>query len=232
MPRLTSALLAILAVLVCVLLLRQNAASWAELVRWDESSIETKIMALALLAMIALMLFRQRFSNVLRSAVLWALIALALVLGYTYRFELREVADRVLAELMPGRAATKGRAVEIARGAAGSFSVITQVNGARIVMVLDTGASAVVLTQEAARAAGLPLEVLNYSVNVETANGRARAAPVTIERISVGSIIERSVPALVAQSGQLRASLLGMSFLNRLESWQVRGDRLVLRGYP
>ena len=232
MPRLTSALLAILAVLVCVLLLRQNAASWAELVRWDESSIETKIMALALLAMIALMLFRQRFSNVLRSAALWALIALALVLGYTYRFELREVADRVLAELMPGRAATKGRAVEIARGAGGSFSVITQVNGARIVMVLDTGASAVVLTQEAARAAGLPLEVLNYSVNVETANGRARAAPVTIERISVGSIAERSVPALVAQSGQLRASLLGMSFLNRLESWQVRGDRLLLRGYP
>jgi aspartyl protease family protein len=231
-PRLTSALFAILAVLVCVLLLRQNAASWAELVRWDESSIETKIMALALLAMIALMLFRQRFSNVLRSAPLWALIALALVLGYTYRFELREVADRVLAELMPGRAATKGRAVEIARGAGGSFSVITQVNGARIVMVLDTGASAVVLTQEAARAAGLPLEVLNYSVNVETANGRARAAPVTIERISVGSIAERSVPALVAQSGQLRASLLGMSFLNRLESWQVRGDRLLLRGYP
>ncbi len=50
-------------------------------------------------------------------------------------------------------------------------------------MVLDTGASAVVLTQEAAKAAGLPLEVLSYSVNVETANGRARAAPVTLDRL-------------------------------------------------
>jgi aspartyl protease family protein len=99
-------------------------------------------------------------------------------------------------------------------------------------MVLDTGASAVVLTPEAAKAAGLPLEVLAYSINVETANGRARAAPVTLDRISVGGITERSVPALIAQPGQLRVSLLGMSFLNRLESWEVRGDRLLLRGYP
>jgi aspartyl protease family protein len=230
--RLISLLFAVLAIVLCVVLLRQNEAAWAELIRLDDSSIETKIMALALAAMIALALFRQRFSHALQSAVVWALIALVLVLGYTYRFELRDVADRVLAELVPGRAATKGRTVEIARGAGGSFAVATQVNGARIAMVLDTGASAVVLTQEAARAAGLPLEVLNYSVNVDTANGRARAAPVTLERVSIGGITERSVPALVAQPGQLRTNLLGMSFLNRLESWEVRGDRLLLRGYP
>src|SRR5262249_46218264 len=189
-------------------------------------------MALALVGLIAFVLYRQQFPNVLRPAVIWAVIALGLVLGYTYRLELRDVADRVLAELSPGRAATKGRTVEIARSASGSFSVITQVNGARIAMVLDTGASAVVLTQEAAKAAGLPLEVLNYSVSVDPANGRPRAARVTLERVSIGNITERSVPALVAKPGQLRGSLLGMSFLNRLESWQVRGDKLLLRGYP
>ena len=105
-----------------------------------------------------------------------------------------------------------------------------QINGARVAMVLDTGASAVVLTQEAAKAAGLPLEVLTYTVNVDTANGRARAAPVTLDRLAVGGIVERSVPALIAQPGQLRTSLLGMSFLNRLESWEVRGDKLMMRG--
>ena len=232
MRRLISFLSIVLAVVLLALLLRQNEAAWSELLRWDQSAIETKIMALALIAMIAFVLYRQQFSHVLRSAVIWAVIALGLVLGYTYRLELRDVADRVMAEISPGWAATKGRTVEIARGAAGGFAVITQVNGARIAMVLDTGASAVVLTQEAAKAAGLPLEVLNYSVTVDTANGRARAAPVTLERVSIGNITERSVPALVAQPGQLRGSLLGMSFLNRLESWQVRGDRLVLRGYP
>ena len=224
-------LFALLAIALCILLVRQNAAVWAELVRLDTSSVETKIMALALVAVLAFVLFRQRFSNALQSAVIWALIALVLVLAYTYRFELRDVSDRVLAELIPGRAASKGRTVEIARGAGGSFTVATQVNGARIAMVLDTGASAVVLTQEAARTAGLPLEVLNYSVQVDTANGRARAAPVTLDRVSIGGITERSVPALIAQPG-LRTNLLGMSFLNRLQSWEVRGDRLLLRGYP
>ena len=189
-------------------------------------------MAAALIGMAALVLFRQRFSHALESALIWIVVVMLLLLGYTYRLELRDVGERVLAELIPGRAASKGRTVEIARGGGGSFSVGTQVNGARIAMVLDTGASAVVLTQEAAKAAGLPLEVLNYSVNVDTANGRARAAPVTLDRVSIGGITERSVPALIAQPGQLRTSLLGMSFLNRLESWEVRGDRLMLRGYP
>ena len=138
----------------------------------------------------------------------------------------------MLAELVPGRAATRGRTVEIARGPGGSFFVTVQINGARVSMVLDTGATAVVLTQEAAKAAGLPLEVLTYSVNVDTANGRARAAPVTLDRLSVGGITERAVPALIAQPGQLRTNLLGMSFLNRLQSWEVRGDKLILRGYP
>jgi aspartyl protease family protein len=133
---------------------------------------------------------------------------------------------------VPGRAISRGRTVEIARGSGGSFALAMQVNGARILMVLDTGASSVVLTQEAARAAGLPLEILNYSVNVETANGRARAAPVMLDRVSIGTITERSVPALVAQGAALRSNLLGMSFLNRLQSWEVRGDKLLLRGQP
>ncbi|MCC6777463.1 MAG: TIGR02281 family clan AA aspartic protease [Hyphomicrobiales bacterium] len=175
---------------------------------------------------------RQRFSHVLESILIWLAIVTLLALGYTYRFDLRDVGDRVLAELIPGRTASKGRSVEIARSSGGGFAVGTQVNGARVPMVIDTGASSVVLTQEAAKAAGLPLEVLNYSVSVDTANGRTRAAPVTLDRVSVGGITERAVSALVAQPGQLRTSLLGMSFLNRLESWEVRGDKLSMRGYP
>jgi aspartyl protease family protein len=119
--------------------------------------------------------------------------------------------------------------VEIARGQRGEFQIVTEINGSRVSTVYDTGASAVVLTQEAAKAAGLPLEFLNYSVPVETANGRTRAAPVTLDRVKVGNIVERNVPALIAQPGQLRTSLLGMSFLNRLASSEVRSDRLVLR---
>ena len=137
-----------------------------------------------------------------------------------------------MAELVPGHVISHGRTVEVARAVAAISTSSAQINGARVAMVLDTGASSVVLTREDAKAAGLPLEVLAYTVNIDTANGRARAAPVTLDRIAVGGLVERSVEALVAQPGQLKTSLLGMSFLNRLQSWEVRGDRLLLRGYP
>jgi aspartyl protease family protein len=229
--RLLWILLAALAAVLVILVMHQGG-TLANVSQVDLSSLAIKVIVLVIVGGVVLALFRQRFTHALESALIWVAIALLLAVGYTYRFELREVADRVLAELIPGHAATRGRTVEIARTASGSFAVTTQINGARVPMVLDTGATAVVLTQEAARAAGLPLEVLNYSVNVDTANGRARAAPVTLDRIAIGGIIERAVPALIAQPGQLRTNLLGMTFLNRLQSWEVRGDRLVMRGQP
>lgn len=173
--------------------------------------------------------FRWRLSQALEAAMLWLVIVACILVGYTYRSEVREVGERVLAQVVPGY---RGRVAELARGRSGEFPVTTRVNGARIAMILDTGASAVLLTQEAARAAGLPIEVLNYSVSLETANGRTHAAPVTLDRLAVGGIVEKSIPALIVPSGQLKTNLLGMTFLNRLESWQVKGDRLLLRGYP
>jgi aspartyl protease family protein len=222
----------LLAVLAGVLVLvAQNEKGFAGLSQIDMASLAVKIILVVVIGASALTLFRERFASALQSALIWVVIALLLAIGYTYRFELQDVSDRVYAEIVPGHVATRGRTVEIVR-TGGSFSIGAQVNGARIPMALDTGASSVVLTQEAAKAAGLPLEMLAYTVNVDTANGRARAAPVTLQRLAVGGIIELSVPALIAQPGQLHTSLLGMSFLNRLESWEVRGDQLFMRAYP
>jgi len=194
----------------------------------DFVSLVSKIAILVVVGVSALMMFRNRFWQALQSALVWLVIALALSVIYTYRFELRAIGDRVLAEMIPGHPVQIGRTVELVRGHSGDFQISTQVNGARIAMVLDTGASAVMLTQEAAKAAGLPLEVLAYTVDIDTANGRTHAARVTLDRIAIGNIVEHAVPALVAQSGHLKESLLGMSFLNRLESWEVRGDKLLL----
>jgi aspartyl protease family protein len=224
-------LLGLLAALL-VLFARHDEGTVGGMLNEDFASLAVRIALLIFIGGMVLTLFRDRITQALEAALFWLVVALLLVLGYTYRYELRDVGQRLLAELAPGYAASRGRTVEIARGQSGSFPVTTQVNGARVAMLLDTGASAVVLTQDDARAAGLPLEVLNYSVNVDTANGRTRAAPVTLDRIAVGAITERSVPALIAQPGQLRTSLLGMTFLNRLQGWDVRGDKLVLRGFP
>lgn len=204
----------------------------ASLLRHDVSSLMLKIAIVVFIGGLVLVTFRERLSKALEAALFWAVVGLMLVVGYTYRFELRQAADRVIAELMPGHAIGHGRNVELVRGKRGDFAVAAHINGARVPMVLDTGASSVVLTQEAAKAAGLPIEVLDYSVNVDTANGRTRAAPITLDRLAVGGLTERAVPALVVQRGQLKNNLLGMSFLNRLESWEVRGDRLRMRGQP
>ena len=124
------------------------------------------------------------------------------------------------------------RAVEISRSNEGDFALRVKINDHIAPMVIDTGATSVVLTYETAKAAGLPLELLDYNVDVETAGGHVRAARLTLDRLAVGKLVERSVPALVVPRGQMKTNLLGMSFLNRLESWEVRADRLMLRGYP
>jgi len=199
----------------------------------DFSSLVYKIVLLVVAGGMALTLFRgERLTRALTAALVWVVLALVLVVAYSYRFELHDVSQRVMAELAPGHAFTRGRTVEITRAMTGDFAVTGQINGTRVAMVLDTGASSMVLTREDAKAAGLPLEVLAYTVPIETANGRAHAAAITLDRIAVGGLVERSVDARIAQPGQLKTSLLGMSFLNRLQSWEVRGDRLLLRGYP
>ena len=211
---------------------RENGGALAAMNSRDYAWLLTRIIWLVVVGSAVIAIFRGNFTQAIRSALIWLVIALVLLVGYTYRFELLDTFNRVLAELVPGHTVTNGRTVELTRGQTGEFSMSTEVNGKRVGMVLDTGASAVVLTNDAAKAAGLPLEMIKYTVSVDTANGQTRAAAVTLDRLAVGGIVERAVPALVAQPGQLRTSLLGMSFLNRLQSWEVRGDRLLMRGYP
>ena len=218
---------------VLILIGRHDEGRVAGFSSYDFASIAYYLVLLVFVGGAVFVMFRRQFAQALKSALIWLVIAFGLMVGYTYRGELRDISERVMAELVPGRAANRGvRTVEIVRGRTGEFQVVTLVNSVSVPMVLDTGASAVVLTQDAAMAAGLPVQLLVYNVNVDTANGRTRAASVTLDRIAIGSIVERSVPALIAQPGQLRTSLLGMSFLTRLESYEVRGDKLMMRGYP
>jgi clan AA aspartic protease (TIGR02281 family) len=175
--------------------------------------------------------------------LLFALMALLLVAGvaaYGDRSRLREV-QHVFAAIeddvtgsISGKphAHTAAREVQIGRGRGGQFAVQASINNVTTPMVIDTGASSVVLTYETAKAAGLPLELLDYDVDLETASGRTKGARLTLDRLAIGKLVEHYVPALVVPQGQLKSNLLGMSFLDRLESWEVRADRLVLRGYP
>jgi len=164
-----------------------------------------------------------------RSALAWLAIGALAVLGYSYRHDLRHLGERILAELVPGRAVVSSDgAVALRRSGDGHFWVNARVDGREIRFLVDTGASDVALTREDARRIGFDPARLSYSRMVMTANGRAPSAPVRLGSVTIGSISLSGVEASVAGHG-LKASLLGLSFLDRLSGYEVRGDRMILR---
>jgi aspartyl protease family protein len=171
----------------------------------------------------------------LKALGIWAAIGLVVAGVYTYRAELGAAGDRVVEQLQPGSVQTisqgvdgRGAVVKI-RKSEGHFIVKARVNGKSVHMIVDTGASTVVLRHDDALRAGIQLAKLNYTVPVETANGRAFAARVKLDKVSLGELTLEKVDALVTKPGVLHQSLLGMSFLSRLQSYEFSGNQLVMR---
>ncbi len=112
-------------------------------------------------------------------------------------------------------------------GAHGHFLVDATVNGETLRFMVDTGASSIYLTPADAERLGWPAQRLDFSERYDTAAGEVRAAPVTLRSLRIGQLELYDLPASVGeQPGSL--SLLGMTFLKRFESYEVRGDTLIL----
>lgn len=168
-----------------------------------------------------------------RSMAVWAVIILALVAGYQYRYELQDVGSRITAGLIPGspisRMAEDGNLhVTLAKSSNGHFEVNGRVNGKHVHFLVDTGASAIVLSKEDAERAGIDTSTLAYSVPIMTANGASRAADIRINNLKIGDIERDNIRALVTQGGLMTGSLLGMAFLDTLHGFTVKGDQLIL----
>jgi aspartyl protease family protein len=108
----------------------------------------------------------------------------------------------------------------------GHFSLTATVNGAPIRVVVDTGASLVALTLDDARAAGIGRSELLFNQVTQTANGRVRFAPVMLREVRIEQLSIENVPAAVIEN--LDQSLLGMSFLKRLKSFEMREGALTI----
>jgi len=174
---------------------------------------------------------RARPMQAIRYLLFWGVLGFALVAGYSYRDELSGVVDRVAGELVPPGQTMEGeRAVRVRRRPDGHFVVRGAINGRQMMMLVDTGASSVVLRPSDATRAGVDTDNLNYNVAVRTANGTTFAAPVRLRSVTVGPLEFQDVEALVAQPGSLNENLLGMSFLRRLRSYEFSKDFLTLRG--
>ncbi len=126
-------------------------------------------------------------------------------------------------------ALAKGAWTEIRGNGRGHFIVTARINNQPVKVLVDTGASAVALSHEDARRAGIHTFALKYTMPVSTANGVVRAAPVTLRRVEVNGVVVRNVKGWVMPRGAMRGTLLGMSFLSRLSMFKVDHGKLVLK---
>ena len=177
---------------------------------------------------------RVKMGDFARNIALWILVILIFMAGYQYRYELQDIASRVTVGLVPGSPLSitdseGGTTVTLEKLQNGHFGARIVVDGAPILALVDTGASATVLTAADARLAGFNPDQLDYSIAVSTANGIAQAARVTANEISIGAISRKNLPLLIAAEGMLDQSLLGMNFIGTLSGFDMRGDRMILR---
>ena len=180
-------------------------------------------------------------------AVGWLLVAATSAVGVLRFAELKEAtrgltgvtaADAAYAASSSGRSPRQrqlerrlasGRVVELKAGTFGHYRAQAEINGRPVEVLVDSGASLVVLSHDDAERAGLKIRARDYTQRVSTANGPTRVAPMLLDRVSIGDITVRNVEAAVSEPGKLGQSLLGMTFLGRLQRVDMRAGVLILQ---
>lgn len=172
---------------------------------------------------------RLNLKGALKSAVIWGLIAVAILAVYAVRDELGVIAERVGGDLVPSRAMeTDEGTITVRRSADGHFRLSAEVDGQPVRFLVDTGASLVTLSAADAARVGIDPASLRFNRRFQTASGEAWGADVRLGAISAGPLRVEDVRASVLD-GDGASSLLGMSFLDRLTSFSIEGDTLTLR---
>ena len=185
----------------------------------DDDTMQLVFYGVLLLVIGGAMIFELagRGGQVLRQLMLWAVIFAGVSVA----------ADWWITGNAPRQQVLEGGRIEIPVGRDGHFHLTAQVNGEPVRFMVDTGASSIALGPADARRVGLDPDGLAYVGTAMTANGRVQTAPVTIDEIAIGDILDRNVRAWVI-GADLDGSLLGMSYLRTFARVSFEGDLLIL----
>lgn len=169
-------------------------------------------------------------ARTVRHATLWIALFAAGITGYTHLEDLQPIYDRMRGNIYPSVALSTAQGeAELRRAWDGHFRAEAEVNGVRTRLLIDTGASMVLLPYEEVRDLGIDPGELRFTLPVMTANGTSSVAPIRLSSIKIGPIAAFDVQAAVAQPGRLKIGLLGMSFIDKLTEISFRGETLTLR---
>lgn len=164
--------------------------------------------------------------------VMFAAVAIAMVIALVVAPRLQERA--AVPEPAPATVAVAAppapgsRAAFIDREADGHYWTRADVSGTQVKFMVDTGASIVALTYFDAQRLGLKPEELDFDSEIRTAGGITYGAPVTLASIRVGKVKIEDVDAVILSNG-LEQSLLGMTFLGELNSYEFRQGQMIIR---
>ncbi|MBC7133881.1 MAG: TIGR02281 family clan AA aspartic protease [Roseovarius sp.] len=158
--------------------------------------------------------------RLLQHAAVWGLIFVGAIAAVGLWGDIRQT-------VQPRQSVLGETRIEIPRAPDGHYYLTAEVNGVALRLVVDTGASQIVLSQQDARRAGIDTASLLYTGRAVTANGTVRTAPVRLDRVEVGPIRDTNVRAVV-NGGEMAGSLLGMAYLQRFSRVEITGARLVL----
>ncbi|MEM1298312.1 MAG: TIGR02281 family clan AA aspartic protease [Pseudomonadota bacterium] len=164
--------------------------------------------------------YRGRMGQAMQHAAIWGLIFVGAILAVGFSGDLQRMLTNAPQQI-------DGETVALTREGDGHFHALMEVNGHDVRFIVDTGATNLVLSQRDAKAAGIDVGALAFTIPTYTANGRIMSAPVRLDEVRLAEFTDRDVRATV-NGGDLDVSLLGMSYLERFSGWRVEGDRMYL----
>ncbi len=163
---------------------------------------------------------RASLGRMARQALAWGLIFVGVIAAYGLW---KDIAP----ELSPRQSLARDGAIVVPRSPDGHFYLTLRLNDVPVRFVVDTGATAVVLSREDARRIGLDPDRLIYAGRARTANGEVATATARVETIQLENLTDHDMRVQV-NGGEMEGSLLGMDYLRRFSRIEIAGDRLLL----
>jgi aspartyl protease family protein len=129
----------------------------------------------------------------------------------------REIEARLDGRVTARRRTATVKEVQVWRNTQGMYTTVGSINGLPVSFLVDTGATRVAMNADQARRLGIDYRVSGTPAQVTTASGVERAWGVMLDTVKVGDLELRNVGAVVLEGPQPQQTLLGMSYLGRLE---------------
>lgn len=170
------------------------------------------------------------FSRARKSAVLKSLFGWLLIVSVTFGLYTMGKGDSAatMSAITPSRTVSQTGEMMVERQRDGHFWIMTQINGQNLPMMVDTGASMVVLSKKDAKRIGINLDKLRFTGSSSTANGRVAFARTRLNTFQIGHVeFENFVVSI--NGGEMNGSLLGLDALDKFKSYEMRGDTMILR---